>query len=284
MYKCRSICENFSLKHIRVGGGLLIVSVLGLESFLFVTSCIVLRAFPSNTLFIPILTLSILSFLVTISTSIILLLLSFDFKRLFKSAIIIQLVSYLALSAGHIYYAVLISSIKNYLISQIPLCQNSDIFAGIYWEYKKLYYNCGGSLENCQCFTEFSCTPKIILELYQVFQCDGMCGIGTNSCLANISHAILKVGGIYTICLGFTSGFLILCAGLSVGIMCIKKSKIKWSPEGQQNVSEFDGISAEIIVSRVIPADSSYLQSPSAIEIQRIPEDLSSMHLSLESF
>lgn len=284
MNKCRSICEKFSLTHIRIGGSLLIASVLGLESFFFVTSCIVLRAFPSNSLFIPILILSILTILVSVSTSIILLLLSLDHKRLFKSTIIIQLVSYLALSAGHIYYAVLISSIKNYLISQIRLCQNSEIFAGIYWEYKKLYYNCGGSLENCQCFIEFSCTPKIIQELYQLFQCDGMCGIGINDCETNILHSITKVGNIYTVCLGFASGFLIVCAGLSVGIMQIKRNKIKWSPEGQQNVSEFDGISAEIIVSRVIPADSSYLQSPSAIEIQRIPEDLSSMHFSLESY
>ena len=134
MNKCRSFLPKFSLKCVRINSTVWVLAVLGIEIFLLVTSCMVLSSFPSNSLFTPLCVISLLSSLTVLGNLALNLLVSRKLKKPLIYLSIFLLVSYLSLAGGHIYYSVLINIIKNYLEQQVQLCENSEIFAGIYRE------------------------------------------------------------------------------------------------------------------------------------------------------
>ena len=247
MNKCESFLSKISLKHIQIAYILLTICSLALELFLLTTSSALLFSYPTNSLFISICLISLLSSLILFSNFVLAYYISKDFSKSLKYFSIFLLIAYLCLGGGQLYLSILFSNIANYLIQEAQLCGNSEVFTEIYWEYKKLYYNCQGNLTGCECFTDKNCTLEIIIDFYNNFKCNGFCDVGISDCSIFIIQIIEKIKDIYVALNAIGFVFLIFFVGF---IIIIVKFKLKLSQKqnyqrNNRSLRNFEGISED---------------------------------------
>ena len=277
MLKC-SLFSNLSLKKLRILSAFWVLLALGLQLFLLVTSCSVLSSYPSNQIFITLCVLSLLSAITLVSLMILSVLISKYFNNWIKYLMLYIFLSCLGLAGGQLYFAIYISNLSNYLKNQLSMCGKSQVFAELYWEYKKLYFTCLENVEICSCFYDKNCAFSLIVDFYNVFKCNGFCDIGKVDCAYYVSNTIVKIGTLLTALTSIGFVFLLFSAGFVVFFAKFKKTEEKSLSVIDKSIRNFQGISAEISNLTIIQANLSHINSPSLPQIQIFNDDLSSIH------
>ena len=164
------------------------------------------------------------------------------FSKRVKIAYVSVILALLALAGSHLYFAIMISTLKDYLLNQLTLCQNSPIFAELYWSYLKIESVCSGSIENCACLSDSSCSSPMIQAFYLHFQCDGLCGTGNKDCSGDISSLITKIGAIFAGVTSLSFVFLMISTGLTVCLIKKRMSERSIIEIRAKNLQSFDGV------------------------------------------
>lgn len=277
MLKCRYL-SKVSLKKLRtLTSGILIASIT-LQLFLFVASCIVVNNFQDSQFHSIICALSFISFTGLIFSGFLGWRMRKGIGKFERFGVICSFIILLSTASTELYYSILISAVKENMLSELSLCEASEVFAKIYWDYKHLYSLCP-SLSDCTCFSSKICGTSLIHELYSAFSCNGLCGLGTKDCTESLKKVIIKICSIYGATLGLSFGFLIIC--LLSFIIIIKKQKNNrlelpfQAP--MRNIQEFEGISVILEKSQGNPIIFSHARSPVATDIRLQHGDISSI-------
>lgn len=188
--------KTISEKQVKIFNIILGTTLLALELFLLVFTCILLSKEKSSQVFIYIIITSLFSILTSIST-IIFTCLPSNFNKKKKILTIFILLSTATLASTQLYLGIIVQSLENSLQSELKKCDESEVFADVYWSYKRIYSECV-EFEGCICVQDSECSVDLVRTFYDLFECDGICGLGTGNCDEKLSIAISEKSNIFS--------------------------------------------------------------------------------------
>lgn len=154
--------------------------LLALESFLLVFTCILVNSEKSSQVFVYIIVSAVFAVLTSVSIFVFLCCPA-KFNRKKRGLTVGILLLSITLASCQLYLAVFVKSLENSLIEEIGKCQESEVFADVYWSYLRIYEECE-SFEGCYCVEDTGCAVELVRVFYELFECDGICGLGDKHC------------------------------------------------------------------------------------------------------
>lgn len=166
------------------------------------------------------------------------------------------------MASTQLYLGIIVQSLENSLESELGKCEKSEVFADVYWSYKRIYSECG-KFEGCYCVEDSECSVELVRTFYDLFECDGICGLGDGKCDGKLVMAIRDKSRVFSWTLiGLFAVFLV--AGLVV--CCLIKMQISIAAPLQvpdRTISNLEGITVHL--------DSQQVKNPEFPDISSIP-------------
>jgi hypothetical protein len=275
MFKC---LESITFARLRWAVWAFTALGLGAELYLIVISGQVLAVYPQNQLFIGLFLMCLFSILFLGFSAVLAHILQRVFTVRVKICCAITILAFLALAGSQLYFAIFVSSLQNYLSSELELCESSSVFSELYWAFAKVGYLCKDSFNSCPCLYDSTCTTPLVAVLFTHFQCTSLCGTENTDCSAALNKVIrtvcMTLSALSAIC------FIIMFT-LSIAILgLIKKRKEENSvcEIKERNLRSFNGIVEQ---SEVRNGENEERKIEDLSEIPRV-EELESDHRSIQ--
>lgn len=238
--KLTECLTKISEKQVKGLNLILCFILLCLESFLLVFTCILVNSEKSSQVFIYIIVSSIFAVLTAVCI-LVFICQPAKFNRKKRILTIFVLLFSVTLASCQLYLAIFLKSLENSLVEEIGKCEKSEVFADVFWSYQRIYEECG-SFAGCYCVEDTGCSVELVRVFYELFECDGICGLGNKACDRVLAEAISEKSTIF--CASLISAFVVfvVCAGLVCWAVKLQISAASPLQVPERTISNLEGI------------------------------------------